>query len=378
MDRFFNLSSLTYSTTAGIDYSTSTPTITELGTVNTNYYRTSYGYDEMGRRDKSVNAVGDIVRTVYDGLGRVASTWMGTSDTTTTGYWSPSNTAGANLIEVSENQYDGGSIGDSTLTQVTQYLDGSGTNTRVSQMYYDWRDRMVATKSGVSTSETDGVHRPIMITDLDNLGEATTRYRYDGDGLTISVSSTGIATTSDSSKLRAETVASYDDQGRMYQSQTYSVDQSAGTLSSNTLTTNTFYDHRGNMIATYSPGGIVRKSFYDGAGRLVETANGDGATDSGWSSASSLSGNNVLEESLYTYDNNGNAVLTVAKSRNHDETSTGELGTPTTAPEARVTYATAYYDIANRLTASVAYGTNGGTAVGAPAAARPPRPIRSL
>ncbi len=373
MDRFFKLSSLTYSTTAGLNFSTGV--IAELGTLNTNYYRTTYGYDGMGRRNRVVNAVGDIARTVYDGLGRVTQTWLGTDDGS--GTWNGTNAGTENLVQLSQNIYDDPTFagtsgtGDGILSESIVYTHDSGSTTRKTQMYYDWRDRMVATKSGVSTSETDGVHRPIMITDLDNLGEATTRYRYDGDGLTISVSSTGIATTSDSSKLRAETVASYDDQGRMYQSQTYSVDQSAGTLSSNTLTTNTFYDHRGNMIATYSPGGIVRKSFYDGAGRLVETASGDGATDSGWSSASSLSGNNVLEESLYTYDNNGNAVLTVAKSRNHDETSTGELGTPTTSPKARVTYATAYYDIANRLTASVAYGTNGGTAVSAPTGSAP-------
>lgn len=365
VDRFFDLSSLTYSTAAGIDYSTTPATITELGSQDTNYYRTTYGYDENGRKDRVVDDLGDVTRTVYDGLGRVISTWVGTDDTPTSGEWSPSNTTGTNLVKISSNEYDSGGVGDSTLTQVTQYLDGTGTNTRVNQMFYDWRDRLVATKKGVSTSESDGVHRPITFADLDNLGEATANYRYDGDGVTVSTSG-GTVSVSDSTKLRAKTATSYDDQGRVYQTQMFSVDQSNGTVSTSALTTNSFYDHRGDLIATYSPGGLVKKRVYDGAGRMSEDYSGDGAGDSGWSSASSVSGNNILEQSEYTYDADGNVILTINRSRNHDETATGALGSPTTSPKARVMYSTAYYDAANRAIASVAYGTNGGTAVSAP------------
>ena len=46
----------------------------------------------------------------------------------------------------------------------------------------------------------------------------------------------------------------------------------------------------------------------------------------------------------------------------HNETATGALGNPTTAPLARVSYAAAYYDLADRPTASVDVGTNGGVA----------------
>ncbi len=50
-----------------------------------------------------------------------------------------------------------------------------------------------------------------------------------------------------------------------------------------------------------------------------------------------------------------------ARQRFHDETGTGALGDPSTAPKARVSYAAAYYDKANRLTDSVNVGTNGGS-----------------
>ena len=46
----------------------------------------------------------------------------------------------------------------------------------------------------------------------------------------------------------------------------------------------------------------------------------------------------------------------------HNETATGALGDPNTAPKARVSYAAAYYDLADRPTATVDVGTNGGSA----------------
>src|SRR5262245_7249638 len=44
------------------------------------------------------------------------------------------------------------SVGDGDLTQITQIPGGSAAN-RVINRYSDWRDRLVATKSGVQSSE---------------------------------------------------------------------------------------------------------------------------------------------------------------------------------------------------------------------------------
>ena len=63
-----------------------------------------------------------------------------------------------------------------------------------------------------------------------------------------------------------------------------------------------------------------------------------------------------------TCDKDGNAILVTDRQRNHDETATGALGNPTTAPKSRVSYTASYFDLANRLTATVDVGTNGGTA----------------
>src|SRR5207248_9370065 len=108
-----------------------------------------------------------------------------------------------------------------------------------------------------------------------------------------------------------------------------------------------------------NPGGEVGKSLFDGAGRETTSYVSDGGGDSSWSDAGNVTGDNVLSQIETTYDKDGNSIMVTDRERNHDETTTGALGNPSTAPKARVSYTTSYYDLANRLTASVDVGTNG-------------------
>jgi hypothetical protein len=66
-DVYFELDGLSYSTDP------------YLGTVNTNYYATLYGYGVTGQQDRVEQPTGTIQRTVSDGQGRVLSTWVGVS-----------------------------------------------------------------------------------------------------------------------------------------------------------------------------------------------------------------------------------------------------------------------------------------------------------
>src|SRR2546430_11219377 len=59
-----------------------------------------------------------ITRTVYDEEGRVVSIWVGTDDTPNSGTWSPGDTTGTNLTKISENEYDGGGVGDRKSTRL--------------------------------------------------------------------------------------------------------------------------------------------------------------------------------------------------------------------------------------------------------------------
>jgi RHS repeat-associated protein len=99
----------------------------------------------------------------------------------------------------------------------------------------------------------------------------------------------------------------------------------------------------------------------------------DGGGDSTWADAGTVTGDAVLSQAETAYDANGNVTQTTDRERFHDETATGALGDPTTAPKARVYSSGAYHDAADRLTAAVDVGTNGGTAWTRP----PSAPARS-
>ena len=146
---------------------------------------------------------------------------------------------------------------------------------------------------------------------------------------------------------------------------------STGSVSSNALTTNDYYDHRGDLIAESAPGGLWTKSQFDGAGRDVMDSTTDGAGGVTWAEAGSVTSDTVLEQTQTAYDADGNAIETIDSQRFDNATGSGALGTPTSGV-GRVYYAASYYDNADRLTATVDVGTNGGTAWTRPST--PPTP----
>jgi RHS repeat-associated protein len=344
-DAYFDLSGLSYSTS------------TTLGTENTHFYRTEYQYDTTGAVKRVETPLGTITRTVRDGIGRVVSEWVGTDDTPSSGNWSPTNTTGTNLVKVREYEYDGGGVGDGNVTKVTEY-PGGGASARVTQTWFDWRNRAVAVKSGVEGSESTSVNRPLAYYDFDNLGKVTKVRAYDADTVTPSVTG-GVPQPLSSSLLRAQTTTSYDELGRAYLSETYGVDPSSGSVGGNTLKSQTWFDARGLTIKTSSPGGVVQKSAFDGAGRLTASYVSDGGGDSAYSDADDVTGDIVLEQAEYTYDASGNVLTVTSRARFHDASGTGALGTPSSGIGARVSYSGFYYDLADRQTATVDVGTNG-------------------
>ena len=102
----------------------------------------------------------------------------------------------------------------------------------MTQYFYDWRDRLVATKSGVQANENDGVNRPIIYTTYDNLDEAVETQQYDGDGVTHQHGRRRAAGAGRRRCCARQEVDSYDDQGRVYQTQVYDVNPTTGAVSS--------------------------------------------------------------------------------------------------------------------------------------------------
>src|SRR5205823_7653935 len=104
-----------------------------------------YAFDSRGRQNETQLPSGTIDRTVFDGLDRPVSTSVGTDE--------------SNLVQTAAFFYDrdevGGPVhvGDSNLTKEIVHLDGGSTNIRTLEHAFDWRDREVASKEGVSTNE---------------------------------------------------------------------------------------------------------------------------------------------------------------------------------------------------------------------------------
>src|SRR5262249_14348058 len=160
-----------------------------------------------------------------------------------------------NMVKVEAYAYDGGLVGDGNLTQVTAY-PGGGAAERVTQSWYDWRNRLVATKGGGQDSEDSTTHRPLRFLSYDNLDQVTQVQQYDADGVTLTVSG-GVPQAPSASLLRAQAVTSYDEQGRVYRTQVYSVNPSSGSVSSSALKTDVWYGRRGQVLKTAAPGGLV-------------------------------------------------------------------------------------------------------------------------
>ena len=115
------------------------------------------------------------------GLPNSEEFWRGKADRFTSGVSRVLNyTDGADLVELNATEYDYGDVGDGLVTSESEML-GSPYDNRVTEMSYDWRDREIATKSGVQGSESTSVNRPISYQVLDNLGEATESDMYFGD-----------------------------------------------------------------------------------------------------------------------------------------------------------------------------------------------------
>jgi RHS repeat-associated protein len=390
-DRYFSLGT----GTNAIAYAT-TP---YLGSANASLYydTTTMDYDGQGRLKRTVAPTGTINRYVYDARGLLTSQWIGAGSDDNVGgppYWSPTN-HGA-MTKIADYFYDGNTPG--TITTPTNFLAGAGNLTRVveypsgttassvrvTEMFFDWRNRQVATKTGVyldanlvntaptnETSGANGIHRLITYNTYDNLNEITQTELYQGDGVTISTTD-GVPDAPAGTSRVARTQFFYDDQQRPYRTSVFSVDQSNGTnISGSSLDTNTFYDHRGDVMAVAQPGGLWSKYVIDGAGRVIKQYSSDGGalnvgTNAGtWSNAGNVTNDVVVQQVENTYDNNGNATLVTTRDRFHDAATNGaglgDLRDPSNNPKARVSFQAYYYDAANRTTDALDVGTAGST-----------------
>ncbi len=313
------------------------------GTAGTNYTETSYGYDAMGRQNRVATPDGTINRTVYNVRSLVVSTWVGTNDKGATDSDPTGGGAtGNNMVQLTAVQYDNNSGGKNGLrTKLTQLVNATSTDDRVSEFAYDWRNRLINT---ITTDGTDEFHQKPT---LDNLGRATKNETFRDDSGTLT--------------LIAKSEQFFDDRGRQYRSKTYAVSNSG--VAGNALESNQWFDANGQTIKSESPGSTAfTKTVYDAVGRATTVYSayyaGVGSDD-----PESITNNVVLTESHSEYDDAGNLLMSTSQDRLHNATGDGALNGPAgSQPQSRDSYAATWYDEIGRSVASANYGTNVGTA----------------
>ncbi len=308
-----------------------------VGSPGVNYDQTGYGYDSMSRPNRVVSPGGTITRSIFDTDDRPIATWVGTNDSGATDQQPHGGGArGNNMVQVTANTYSAGC--DCTQpNRVTQFVDD--TTQRVTSYTLDFRNRVTV---------IDGEIDFYRVNTYDNLNNLIQVDRYD---------------TSSNGNLIARNQSLFDNQSRVYQSITYSVDPSTGTVG-NALTTNNWYDEAGNQIKTLPAGSqMFTKMFYDSQARMYAMYQGyyTGSGSESYSEVGQITSNNkIFEQTLTTFDEAGNAIEIDSYQRFHNATGNGALQFPYsgTQPLARVSYQANWFDGIGRRTALGNYGTN--------------------
>ena len=198
---------------------------------------------------------------------RVVSTWVGTNDTPVSGTWSPSNPAG--MVEVTANVYDNGGVGDGNLTQTTTYPGGEcgPASHPVLLRLAGPASGREGRGAGHRGHDHQPAHHLYHLRQPGRGGGAADLRRRRRDhqhGQWRAAGPGGVAAA-------GQTITSYDNQGQVYQTQNYLVNQTTGAVSGTPLTTNDYYDSRGNQTAVTDPAGNTTTTLYDSLGQETTT-----------------------------------------------------------------------------------------------------------
>jgi len=350
------------------------------GNVTFNYDRTAYLYDAQGRREyviktvtggPTASGVEQITQTLYDDLDRVSEVKQGVSDSAHSiglGY----DQIPATLKTVRKVYYDGAddstplTAGDGHLTRSESYFaDGTTEADRSTVLrHYDYRGRLRAVEAEESPRYT--------INDLDWSGRLLAIGRFTSAPGSWAGLAEDYAEATSSGRV-ALSVIEYDSWGRPFRSLAHGVVAGTG-VTSKAIETLSFYDAVGNAVAEATTGGGGAEYAYDGANRMYQTRS--------VSKLSGQDGGSYFTSGAFNYQSpvpspaladmttgGDDYVLTLdhtaldddgkVLSQHHWAVEHGDSGLSAATPDYIQSTTHFWFDDADRLIASAAYGTNG-------------------
>jgi len=221
----------------------------------------------------------------------------------------------------------------------------------LTKLYYDWREDL-----NVVVNDAP----PHVVYKYDNLGQTVAVATY----ASVTPTSPPEPTEDLSPNRLSLTTTTYDNLGRTYHSEIYSIaangDKELGGAGKKMLRTRYFYNPGSNLVALDPPNGGVTIYKYDGADRLTETwlcsemeHNAAEVYSSGVFNYSNPD-IKIVEKTVRTLNERGQATKLVDRELNHNDTDGMSGGDSDNI----VTYAYNWYDPLGRLRTAAYYGTN--------------------
>jgi RHS repeat-associated protein len=268
------------------------------GAVRVDYDYNTLHYDATtGRLDKLTDPTGTIDKIEYDALGRPTARWRGTVDDST----------GSNLVKIGAYQWDNGGEGNSRLTEYDAFPSADLAAVRSTKYFYNPVGDLIGVLNPAQPHAVfsyDNEHRTLGMALLDGTGFSPTDAVPDPFVNPLST-------------RRALFATSYDEIGQAYQQSDYNVDQSSGVYSQ-AVVTNKWYCAEGCVHCVQ--GATTVKNEMNRACQIIATATMVNApVASGTPVYAQMTdigtGDTVLHEEHYVYDEAGEYVATVTADR---------------------------------------------------------------
>ena len=349
--------------------------LTGTGTMSTNFSRTVYRYDALGRKTHTIqvasgtdtnliNCTAQITEIEYDKLGRAKTISRGVGN------------AWATLYKVAENFFDEtvvGSgmdgIGDGLTTSSLAYYDANhidASHAFKTIYHYNWQGQLRGVDPGAA---------PYSVWDVDNMGRVTAVAQYQAnltwstvignDNFAANVASDAVT----SAKRGSLTKTYYDNVNRVYRVEIYSVVAGTG-VTGDKLVSDYYFNRNDRVVANYSPASGGEEYAYDGAGRQIEArvvaelaaTKYVGAAfqyRNPQPGAATGGDDGVLNITRIEFNKVGVPIKSINMVMNHDDTTNVGIRLDSNPKDFIQTFTYNWYDDTHRLITTAYYGSGG-------------------